>query len=154
MLAPLRVSEYIVKSTKYFIVKVKAKEVSNDNQIVLFDRKSRFTNVPLDRAIDIILRRIYDKHELQTSTTRSEMEELLILYTTNVHLTFDNVIKVPNDGVVMGSSLGPGLSDIFMVELETSLLPELTFYIQFWKRYVNDTTCLWKLDQLVTYYQF
>ena len=73
MLAPLRVSEYIVKSTKDFIVKVKAKEVSNDNQIVIFDRKSRFTNVPLDRAIDIILRRIYDKHELQTSTTKSEI---------------------------------------------------------------------------------
>ena len=41
------------------------------------------------------------------------MKELLILCTKNVHITFDNVIKVQNDGVAMGSLLGPVLSDIF-----------------------------------------
>ena len=131
MLAPLRESEYIIKSTKEFIGKVKSKEVPNGYQIVSFDVKSLFINVPLDRRIDIVLRRIYDKHELQTSITRSEMKELLILCTKNVHFTFDNVIKVQNDGVAMGSPLGPVLSDIFMIELETSFLPELTDYIQF-----------------------
>ena len=131
MLAPLRKSEYIIKSTKEFIGKVKSKEVPNGYQIVSFDVKSLFINVPLDRRIDIVLRRIYDKHELQTSITRSEMKELLILCTKNVHFTFDNVIKVQNDGVAMGSPLGPVLSDIFMIELETSFLPELTDYIQF-----------------------
>ena len=75
----------------------------NGYQIVSFDVKSLFTNVPLDRTIDIVLRRIYDKHELQTPITRSEMTELLILCTKNVHFTFDNVIKVQNDGVAMGS---------------------------------------------------
>ena len=79
--------------------------------MVLSDIKSLFTNVPLDRTIDIVLRRIYDKHEI----TRSEMKELLILCTKNVHFTFDNVIKVQNDGVAMGSPLGPVLSDIFMI---------------------------------------
>ena len=59
------------------------------------------------------------------------MKELLILCTKNVHCTFGNVIKVQNNGVAMGSPLGPVLSDIFMVELETSFLPELTDYIQF-----------------------
>ena len=131
LLAPLRESEYIIKSTKEFIGKVKSKEVPNGYQIVSFDVKSLFINVPLDRRIDIVLRRIYDKHELQTSITRSEMKELLILCTKNVHFTFDNVIKVQNDGVAMGSPLGPVLSDIFMIELETSFLPELTDYIQF-----------------------
>ena len=59
----------------------------------------------------------------------------------NAHFTFDNVIKVQNDGIAIGSTLGPVLSDIFVTELETSLLPELTDYIQFWKRYVDDTIC-------------
>ena len=103
MLAPLRKSGYTIKSTKDFIQKLKAKEVPNGYQIVSFDVKSLFTNVPLDRTIDIVLRRIYDKHELQTSITRSEMKELLTLCTKNVHFTFDNVIKVQNDGVAMGS---------------------------------------------------
>ena len=111
LLAPLKELEYIIKSTKNFIGKVKSKEVPNGYQMVSFDIKSFFTNVPLDRTIDIVLRRIYDKHEI----IRSEMKELLILCTKNVHFTFDNVIKVQNDGVAMGSPLGPVLSDIFMI---------------------------------------
>ena len=111
LLAPLRESEYIIKSAKNFIGKVKSKEVPNGYQMVSFDIKSFFTNVPLDRTIDIVLRRIYDKHEI----TRSEMKELLILCTKNVPFTFDNVIKVQKDGVAMGSPLGPVLSDIFMI---------------------------------------
>ena len=47
-LAPLRKSGDTIKSTKDFIEKVKAKEVANGYQIVSFDVKSLFTNVPLD----------------------------------------------------------------------------------------------------------
>ena len=148
LLAPLRESEYISKSTKDFIGKVKAKKVPNSYQMVSFDVKSLFTNVPRDRLIDNVLRRIHDKHELQTSITRSEMKELLILCTKNVHFTFDNVIKVRNNGVAMDSPLGPVLSDIFMIELEISILPELTYYIRFWKRYVNYTICFIKVGSV------
>ena len=79
MLATLRESENIIKSTKDFIRKIKAKEVPHDYQIVSFDVKSPFIKVTLDQAIVIILRRIYDNNELQTLITRLEMKELLIL---------------------------------------------------------------------------
>ena len=134
MLAPLRESEYVLKKYKRFPDKVKAKGVPSCYRIVSFVVKSIFTNVPLDRTIDIILRRIYDKHELQTSIRRSKIKELLILCTKNAHLTFDNIIKVINNDVALGSPLVPVLSDIFIIESETSLLPDLTDYIQFWKR--------------------
>ena len=103
MLAPLRESGYTIEGTKDFIEKVKVKEVLNGYQIVSFNVKSLFTNVPLDRTIDTVLRKIYDKHELETSITRSEMKELLILYTKIVHFMFHNVIKLQQDGVPMGS---------------------------------------------------
>ena len=81
---------------------MKSKEVPNGYQIASFDVKSFFTNTPLDRTIDIILRRIYEKNEMQKSIKRSEMKELLIVCAKNVHFMFDNVIKVQNDGVAMG----------------------------------------------------
>ena len=56
------------------------------------------------------------------------MKELFILSTKNVHFTFYYAVKVQNDGVIIVSPLGPVLSDIFITELETSLLPELTDY--------------------------
>ena len=44
----------------------------------------------------------------------------------------------------MRSPLGRVLSDIFMIELETSFIPELTDCIEFWKRYIDDTICFIK----------
>ena len=43
----------------------------------------------------------------------------------------------------MGSPLGPVLANIFMVELEKTVVPNLP-EIAFWYRYVNDTICLIK----------
>ena len=45
----------------------------------------------------------------------------------------------------MGSPLGPVLAEVFVIELENSLLPQLTKYITFWKQYVDDTICFVKV---------
>ena len=39
----------------------------------------------------------------------------------------------------MGPPLGLALDGIFMVELERFLVPKLSSYIKFWKRFVDDT---------------
>lgn len=64
---------------------------------------------------------------------------LLLLFTTNVHFTYDNDIYQQKDGVAMGSPLGPVLAGIFMVHLERTLMPKLEKFIKPWKRYVDDT---------------
>ena len=48
----------------------------------------------------------------------------------------------------MGSPLGPVIADIFMIELEKTLLPNLREEIKFWKRYVGDTICVVKNDKV------
>ena len=50
------------------------------------------------------------------------MKQLLMMCTKNVHFSYDNTVYQQNDGVVMGSPLGPVLSVIIMVELENSLV--------------------------------
>ena len=45
----------------------------------------------------------------------------------------------------MGSPLGPVLAGIFMVNLERSLVPQLNVYINFWRRYVDDTITFVKI---------
>ena len=56
----------------------------------------------------------------------------------NIHLIFRDVVYLQTDGVAMGSPLVPVLAQIFMVELERSLVPLLTAELSFWKRYVDD----------------
>ena len=51
------------------------------------------------------------------------MKELLYLCTKNVHFSFNNDIYIQNDGVAMGCPLGPVLGNIFMAELERTVIP-------------------------------
>ena len=67
--------------------------------------------------IAIILNRIYEKNEVATDITKSEMKELLNLCTKSVNFAFHGNIYVQNDNVSMGSALGLVLANIFMVEL-------------------------------------
>ena len=64
--------------------------------------------MPLDCTIDIILR-IYKKNEIVTSITKNEMKEILILYTKNVHFTFESKTYVQTNGLAMASPLGLAL---------------------------------------------
>ena len=57
---------------------------------------------------------------------KQEMKELLILCTKNVHFTFNNETYIQVDGVAMASLLGPVLANIFMVKLQTSVIPNLS----------------------------
>ena len=52
---------------------------------------------------------------------------------------FNDEIYIQNDGVAMGSPLGPLLANTFMTSLEEEVIPKLAPYLCNWKRYVDDT---------------
>ena len=105
-------------------------------------------NVPLDQTISIALNGIYNNREINTGITQSEMKELLYLCTKNIHFSFDNNIYIQNDGIAMGSPLGPKLVNISMVELERPVIPGLANKLNNWRRYVDDTICYIKVDSV------
>ena len=53
------------------------------------------------------------------------MKELLFLCTKEVHFTYSNGIYQQSDGVGMGSPLDPVFAGIFMLELETLIIPTI-----------------------------
>ena len=138
LLSPIRQSDHNVRSTKDFTQNIKRENIPTGYKMVSFDVKLLFTNVPLDRTINIILKRIYYDNELRISISRNEMKELLLLCTKKVYFTFNGKINMQVDGVAIESPLGPVLADIFMIQLEKVILLELTECIKYWKRYVND----------------
>ena len=52
-------------------------------QMVSFDVVSLFNNVLLEETINTIIKRIYEKNEINTSIPKQEMKELLYLCTKN-----------------------------------------------------------------------
>ena len=116
--------------------------------MVSFDVASLFTNVPLEETIEIILKRIYMKKEITANIPKQEMKELLILFTKKLHFTFNNETYIQVEGVAMGSPLGPVLANIFRVELDTSVIPNLSNKVKLRKRFVDDTFCLARLEYI------
>ena len=151
LLSPLANSEYTVTSSKDFIEKIKNAKVSDGRQLSLFDVKSLFTDEPLQKTIGIILKRIYENKDINTCISKKNMKDMLILCTKSVHFSMNGDIYLQIDGVAMGSSLGPVLAGIFMVELERSLVPKLSSYIKFWKRFVDDTITFANNEAIITF---
>ena len=90
-----------MKNTKELIEELKQQKLSQEHKIVSFDVISLFMNVPLDGAIDIILKIIYEKNGIVTSVTKNGMKEMLMLCMENVHLTFKFGTYVQTDSAVM-----------------------------------------------------
>ena len=76
------------------------------------------------------------------------MKEMLLLCAKDVHFLFEDEIYQETDGVAMGSPFGPILLGIFVVELETTIVPTLDNLLRKWKRYVDDTYCIVKTDSV------
>ena len=148
LLHPLSVSPYTVTSTQDFVNKIKDQEVPQGYTITSFDVTSLFTNVPLEHTIEIILRKIYQEKLVKTKLKRHEMKKLLDLCTKELHFSFNGKIYKQIDGVVMGNPLGPVIANIFMVELECTLVPTMSDILVNWYCYVDDIIVFVKDDQI------
>ena len=118
LLSPLAQSNFTINNTKDLMIKIKNEKIPENYEMISFDVKSHFTSVPLEHTIDIIIKRIYEKHEIKVFM-KNEMKKLLTICKKNLHFSFNNNIYIQIDGVAMGSPLGPVLANIFMVELES-----------------------------------
>ena len=98
--------------------------------MVLFDVKLLSTSVPLEYTINIIIKRIFEDHDIMTILKKSESKKLLTLCTKNVHFSFNNEIYIQIDGVAMSSPLGSVIANKFMVELETTVVPKLEDHVK------------------------
>ena len=65
------------ESTKDFVAMVKKIKTPQGYHMVSFDVGNLFTNVPLNRTIDIILRKVYNEKLISTKIKRHHMKELL-----------------------------------------------------------------------------
>ena len=148
LLKLLSESQYTIKNSKTFKKRLKKMRIHSGYKMESFDVVSLFTNEPLDETIGIIIKHIYDKKQINTDTPKKEMRELLYLCNKNVHFTLNNKTFLQVDGIAMGSPLGPGLANIFMVELERNITPSLSSDILLSKRYVDDTIGFIKLTSI------
>ena len=116
--------------------------------LISFDVESGlFTNIPLEECIDLAVKYISEgKPDLKL--TPSDLKRLFSFATAETHFLFKGSFYDQIDGVAMGSPLAPVLANLFMghhekIWLEQYQGPEVLFY----RRYVDDTFCLFHSEQ-------
>ena len=129
-LSPSEQSTYTIKSTVDRMGKIKNEQMPLVFTIVSSDIKSLFTSVQLTQTINFILHRVYNRKEISTILTKNEMKNMLTLCPKYAHFTLNNEIYVQNDGSDIGSPQEPISANVFMVELENTLVPRLHQYVK------------------------
>ena len=114
---------------------------------ISFDVTSLFTNVPLNRTIKIILKRVYEEKLVKTNLKKKLIKDSC----SKTAFMFNGKIYKQIDGVSMGSSLGPVLANVIMTEFEKIIVNKLITdgIIKFYIRYVDDTLVLAKEKDIV-----
>ena len=164
-LSHMRRSSTIINNTFSFIHELHSESRnSSEFRMVSFDVNILFTMVPLRYTIDIILAKLYgdvvccintplitkDKW-CKTCQDRDNMEWLLMTSTSETNFLFNGQAHCQHNGVAMGPPLGLLLADIFMIELETKVIPMLIeLGVIYWRRYVDDTSVLIKPGTTIT----
>ena len=103
-----------------------------------FDVVSLFTNVPLDKTVDICCDATirYGNCPI-VDVSEQSFRKLILMVTSGVEFSFNDVMFRQIDGVAMGSPLGPVLANIFVGYCE-SLIPSSS-YPPLYCRFMDDS---------------
>ena len=134
-----------VKNSQHFISMIKDTVLNVDEVMVSFDVTSLFTNVPIKECVQVI------KTKLSTSEDDSKLLELLDLCLTSGYFLFNQKFYLQIDGVAMGSPVAPVIADIWMQHFEEKAINTSPVKPTIWKRYVDDTFCILKSNEVETF---
>ena len=82
------------------------------------DVDSLFTNISLDKAIDICIYNLYKDDQRSPKISRDSFRNFLTVATKESFFMYDNKFHNQIDGVAIGSPLGPALANILCAVLK------------------------------------
>ena len=136
-LKPLAFNEYKINDCLKFPDMIKAlPPLQKNEEYVLYDVESLFTDIPLKETIDYIIHKIYNEKLLKPICKKLIFKRLLYKLTTDCTIQFNQSFYKQIDGCAMGSPLSVILADIHMVRTENEVVKPLN--PPFYKRFVDD----------------
>ena len=158
LLNPLSVGSYMMRDSFSFVQELLNLNFNSSSVVMAsFDVTSLFTNIPLDKTIDIISNCVFANAVRFHGLTRCEFRKLLCFAVKNCHFLFNGVLYQQIDGIAMGSPLGPLFANIFLSFHEKVWLSKCPadFKPLLYCRYVDDCFLLFKsTDQISQFLDF
>ena len=96
--------------------------------------------MPLNETIEIYVKELFKSSQTVTGRNKQQVLEMLLLTTKENVILYDQKYYSQNDGVAMGSPLGPILTNIFLCHHKTTWLKNCSksFKRLYHKRYADD----------------
>ena len=140
LFSPLAPNGYSCKDT-FFVSQTKNANLSR-KFLVSYDVRSLFTNIPIEKTIDIAINLILN-HNPNRNITKKELKKLLLSATSQTHFIFNSKFYNQIYGVAMGSPLAPVFANIFVGFYESKGLNEYNLHKpKFYLRVVSTTFLL------------
>ena len=144
-----RASEHCALDSFTFVREIN-ELASSGKFMVSFDVESLFTNIPLEECVNLAVYYI-SKGNADLQLTKTELGNLFNFATAQTHFLFKGLFFDQIDWVAMGSPLAPGLANLFMGHHERIWLENYkASSILFYRRYVDDTFCLFDTEHDAT----
>ena len=129
----------MLSSTNQFIECLNNFPFYSNDQLVSFDVKSLFTNVPLHETIKIISDYLYSDTAVCTPPFNKKILIKIMKLAIQGMFLYKNKLWKQIDGVAMGSPLGPTLANFFLAHLEQKMFNNVSdIQPKFYRRYVDD----------------
>ncbi|CAF4578159.1 unnamed protein product [Rotaria sp. Silwood2] len=137
----------VVCNTSNFIKNIRDVKLNQDEHLASLDIQDLYTNIPVNKAIDITLERIVESKKLDNLPfTKTDIKELLDLTLKNSYFQFNGKFYKQKTGLPMGNTLSPILADIYMDEYQKQHLHEVNIPNKIW-RYVDDILIITKMNK-------
>ncbi len=121
-----------------------------EDQLLSFDVKSLFTQVPVPDVLKIVEKRLVELRELPndplielTSLTNAGIMRLLTYALSDCYFTWDKTLYKQKSSLPMGGRLSPVLSNLFMEELEYQVLCAAPIIPRAYFRFVDFVFVVW-----------
>ena len=152
ILTPLKFSDYTIKNSFSFAEEVCSFHYAH--YMTMFDIESLFTNIPLEETINICVDKPFENNTKVNNLNKESCRSLLELATLHSFFFFIFYGKCykQKDGVVMGSSLGLTLANVFLCHFKEQWMSDCPIYYKLfsYRSYVGDTFLLFLSKLRVT----
>ena len=131
-------NEFYIKDSWSFKRKINNLNITKKFNIISLDIVSMYTNITWD-LITISIKKRWKLIKKHTFLNYMDFNKAVLLCLDSAYCNYDNNIYKQINGLPMGSPLSATLANIVMEESETKIINELTYYIKFYYRYIDDT---------------
>eukprot|EP01023_Acetabularia_acetabulum_P031983 TRINITY_DN2992_c0_g1_i2.p1 TRINITY_DN2992_c0_g1~~TRINITY_DN2992_c0_g1_i2.p1 ORF type:complete len:627 (+),score=-1.18 TRINITY_DN2992_c0_g1_i2:121-2001(+) len=146
-------SPTIILNIQDFVEFVQQQKIQDNEVMVNFDVAGMFTNINVNKSIEIILEKLkYDiTFQQNTPFSFTQFELLLRLTQNSTFFHFHGEFYEQLNCLPMGKPSSPAISNLFMQNFEKNIFKQCSDFPRVWKRYQDDIFTIIKTDQLETF---